>query len=111
MIILNNKYVLHIPTFKHINIDDKNIISPDYINILKDELSKNEYSSMYVTKAQGHYKKRTFDEILITIYAPEKTSTPQPDDIFKKWFKEYNHLFKQESFAYELNDKLYIEKL
>lgn len=110
MIILNNKYVLHIPTSKHVNITDKTIISHDYINILKDELYKNGYSSLYVTQAEGHYKKRKFDEILITIYAPKNQST-QPHIIFRQWFKKYNHIFKQESYAYELNNKLYIEKL
>lgn len=111
MLILNNKYVLHIPTLKHINVKEKTIISQDYINILTDNLTKNGYSSFYITKAEGQYKKRNFDEILITIYAPEKTSTTRPDTIFRQWFIKYNHIFKQESFAYELNNKLHIEKL
>lgn len=111
MPILNNRYVLHIPTYKYDNIKDKTIISEEHISILIDKLSENGYSSTYITKAQGHYKKRNYDEILITIYTPEKTDSPKPDTLFKEWFEKHNHIFKQESFAYEHNNRLYIEKL
>lgn len=111
MTTLNNRYVLHIPTFKYVNTEDKTIIGEEYIKILTDKLTEYGYTSFYITQAQGQYKTRKYDEILITVYASDNRDAKLPDTIFGEWFRKHNHIFEQESFAYEHNNKLYIEKL
>lgn len=62
-------------------------------------------------KANGFYKSRCFDELLITIFASEDDSQLKPHLIFKKWFADNNDILNQESMAYEYNNTLNIEKL
>jgi hypothetical protein len=107
---LNQKYVFHIPLFKYINgelirLDEKSIVD----GILS-KLSEYGYENLYITKAKGVYKKRCFDEILITLFVASK-SQDTPEIIFKKWFKENNTLLKQKELAYEYNNTLIIENL
>ena len=107
---LNQKYVLHIPLFKYdgselIPLDEKSIVD----GILS-KLNENEYENLYITKVKGIYKKRCFDELLITLFVESK-SQDTPKVIFKKWFKENNNILKQKELAYEYNNTLIIEEV
>ena len=108
--ILDTKYVLHIPTHKFENERITIINMKKCISDLESRLEQNGYQSFYKTKIEGHYKSRSFDEILITVFTTRKTE-PQPDDIFSQWFRDNNDELKQESFAYERNNELIIEEL
>lgn len=108
--ILNTKYVLHIPTHKFENERVTRINMEKVIADLEKRLNQNDFHSFYKIEVEGHYKRRSFDEVLITIFTSDITQ-PQPDEIFSQWFKDNNYELKQESFAYEKNNELYIEKL
>lgn len=108
--ILNLKYVLHIPTHKFENKIVTAINMKKCMEDLEKKLNENGYHSFYKSKVEGHYKSRTFEEVLITIFT-NNTAEPQPDKLFIEWFKEHNDELKQESFAYEKNNELIIEKL
>lgn len=106
---LDQKYVLHLPVHKLENEKVTKININKVLDDLVTRLNKNQYHSFYITNVNGHYKSRSFDEILITIFTTKDKITP--DKIFRKWFKENNHILKQESYAYEYNNTLYVENL
>ncbi|MBE6486664.1 MAG: hypothetical protein E7Z85_07495 [Methanosphaera stadtmanae] len=108
MLVLEEKYVLHIPSYKYVDGQLKSIVSEKCINNLITELNNNAYHSFYKTNVKGYYKKRCFDEILITIFAPKENLHKKPSTIFIEWFREHNHILKQESMAYEYNNSLHI---
>ncbi|MBQ2654606.1 MAG: hypothetical protein IJF83_13720 [Methanobrevibacter sp.] len=66
------------------------------------------FVSFYVTKVEGHYKTRKYDELLITIFADGDDS---PVEIFRHWFLKNNGALCQEAFAYELNSRMIVESL
>lgn len=108
--ILDTKYVLHIPCHKFENEKVTLINMKKCIGDLESKLNEHGYHSFYKIQVEGHYKSRIFDEILITIFTSNKTEV-QPDMIFREWFIENNDELKQESFAYEKNNELIIEEL
>ncbi len=108
MLVLEDKYVLHIPSYKYEDGQLKPIVSEKYINNLITKLNNAGYHSFYTTDVKGYYKKRSFDEILITVFTPKENTHPKPSAVFIEWFKEHNHILKQESMAYEYNNSLYV---
>ena len=105
---LSEKYVFHIPLFKY--SDDK-LIKLDIDDILDDlinQFNRESFDSFYIINAKSYYKKRSFDEILITMFA---SSDKSPKNIFINWFENNNSILKQESFAYEINNELIIHEL
>ena len=108
--ILDTKYVLHIPCHKFENEMVTRINMEKCIGDLESKLDQSGYHSFYKTQVEGHYKSRKFDEVLITIFT-SNISELQPDKIFRKWIKENNDELKQESYAYEKNNELIIEEL
>ena len=104
MIRFDKKYVFHIPLDKYENDELVLIDIDDLLNDLIDELG---FESLYMTKVKSVYKKRIFDEILITIF----TSNGTPEEIFEKWFRHNNGILGQEAFAYELNERMIVKKL
>jgi len=111
MLVLEEKYVLHIPSYKYEDGQLKPIVSKVYVDNLISELNDGGFHSFYRTDVKGYYKKRCFDEILITIFTSKENTTENPSEIFTRWFREHNHVLKQESIAYELNNSLHIIKL
>ena len=117
MIELNKKYVFHIPLYKYDDNNDE-LIAIDMTGIfdeLIDEFEENGYDSLYMTDVNSLYKSRFFSEILISIFVSTerlaKDDVEFPDRIFKKWFKKNNDILEQEGYAYEYNNKMFIEKL
>ena len=116
MIELNKKYVFHIPLYKY---DENEELIPiemgDIFDELIDAFEENGYDSLYMTDVKAYYKNRFFDEILISIFISTERLAKEkqefPDRIFKKWFKENNDVLEQEGYAYEYNNKMFIEKL
>lgn len=104
MIELNQKYVLHVPLYKFINGE---LIEIEIDEILVELINRLNVESLYMTKVKSAYKKRIYDEILITIF----TSQESPIEEFNKWFRQNNDVLCQEAFAYEFNNTLIIEKL
>lgn len=107
MITLSDKYVLHIPCYKYENDKLISLKTDQIIDSLIKELEDNGFSSLYMTNVKGYYKKRCFDEILITIFS---YNDKHPNIIFRNWFIKNNNVLKQESFAYEHNNNLIIEE-
>ncbi len=109
MVKLDEKYIFHIPLFKY--ADDKliEIEIVDLIEDLMDQFSQNGHDNLYVTKVKGYYKSRCYDELLITLFVC-KSSHP-PEEIFQNWFKKHNEILGQEAFAYEYNNRMFIEKI
>jgi hypothetical protein len=108
---LNQKYVLHIPCYKH---DATHLIKLDMetlIGGLISKLEKHGYESLYMSKVKGYYKTRCFDEILLTIFTSSNNNEKTPAIIFKEWFIEQNNILEQEAYAYEENNNLIIEEL
>ena len=105
MIVLEKKYVLHVPLCK---FEKGKLISAEAdVSDLIDCLSKNGFDAAYITGAKGIYKSRCFDELLVTIFA----SSDEPKEIFIRWFQKNNHLLGQEALAYECDGKLFVMKL
>lgn len=106
---LDHKIILHIPVHKFENNKITEINMERYLNILIETLNNNGYTSFYKTSVTGYYKNRSFDELLITIFTTRDDT--KAIIIFKEWFETNNNALKQESFAYEDNNILYIEEL
>lgn len=100
---LNKKYVFHIPLYKY---EDNELILIEIDDILDDLIYQLGSESLYMTKVKSVYKKRMYDEILLTIFTNES-----PEFVFEKWFEENNDMLCQEAFAYELGDSMIIKKL
>lgn len=111
MIKLEEKYVLHIPSHKYVNGELIYITTQEHMDELIKRLNREGYTSFYALRTDAYYKTRKFDQILITIYTSKNQERKSPDTIFKEWFKQYNHILKQEAFAYEYNDSLIVEKI
>ncbi|WP_296876087.1 hypothetical protein [uncultured Methanobrevibacter sp.] len=72
-------------------------------NIPYKELQPTKYlKKLNKSNVEGHYRSRSFDELLVTVYCNEKEII---DEIFKEWFMANNDLMAQEAFSYEMNDK------
>ena len=108
---LNEKYVLHIPTYKYVNNELIPIDTEDIINDLIRQLNEKGYDSLYMTSSKGFYRSRSFDEVLITIFTQENLNRELPNTIFRKWFNENNCILEQEALAYEHNNALFIEEI
>ncbi len=108
MIELDKKYVFHIPLYKYENDDLVLLEIDDVLDDLMIRLGENDFNSLYITKVESHYKSRYFDEILLTLFVRNDES---PEVIFKKWFHENNDVLRQEEFAYECGNTLFVEKL
>lgn len=109
MLELNHKYVLHIPLYK---FKDEKLILIEIDEIIDDlilQLNENGYDSFYTQKVKSHYKSRSFDELIITIFT--SYSHKQVETIFSEWFEKNNNILEQESFAYEHNNSLFIKKI
>lgn len=104
---LNTKITLHIPEYFH---DETGLIPipEDILHKLYIQLQNAKYD-FYITTAETYYKNRTYTTKLITSYTTDNDKTPI--NIFKQWFNDNNNKLKQESYAYEYNNTLYIEEL
>lgn len=108
MIKLDKKYVFHIPKYKY---ENSKLIAVPIEDITKEfitKLNENGYTSAYLIEAKSYYKNRTYDEILITLFTSSKNN---PEKIFRKFFTENNSILKQEAFAYECDNRMFIEEL
>lgn len=102
--ILNEKYVLHIPLFRHRD----GCLEELEIDELLDGLIENlDCESFYTSRVVSYYKSRCFDEMLITVF----TNDDGVAKVFGEWFRANNHVLGQEAFSYEHNHVLVIEKL
>lgn len=109
--ILDEKYVLHIPLSKYVNGELAAIEIDDLVDELISRLSENGYENLYILKARGYYSSRCFDEILITIYLSPDENHLLPDEIFLNWFETYNDILQQEAVGYEHNGRMFVEKI
>lgn len=105
--ILNYKYVFHVPLYKLKN-NELITINQEIIDELLNLFISNDYN-LYITKIKGFYNKNIFDEIIITIFT--NSNDELLIKLFKSWFIKNNNSLEQDSFAYEINNKMYIEKL
>jgi len=115
MLRLDNKYVFHIPLYKY---EDNKLIRLDIDGILAnlmEQLNNEGYESLYITEVKSYFKSRSFDELLVTLFISQKRVSDNkqelPDKVFKRWFKQNNHILRQEAFAYEHNNSMIIESL
>lgn len=110
---LTEKYVFHIPLSKYVNGKLVKIEIDKLLDNLIGSFNEQGYENLYIVKAKGYYKTRSYDEILITMYTSSNfiKTHPSPDEIFKNWFKRNNGKLQQEAFAYEHNNTMEIEML
>ena len=104
MIELDKKYVFHIPLYKY---SDGKLIAIEMEGMMDDLIDELGFESLYMTKVKSLYKKRMYDEILVTVF----TSDEAPEVIFENWFRNNNGVLCQEAFAYELDGKMVVKKL
>ena len=103
----SRKYVFHIPLCEY---DGDGLVEIDINEILENlinRLNEKGFDSLYVTRVEGHYKSRRFDELLLTLFC----DGDEPETIFSDWFRHNNDVLKQEAFAFECGDRMYVEKL
>ncbi len=105
---LECRFVLHIPLSRWEKGEVVGIDVDDEIGDLIDCLESGGFDSFYITRVESRYRSRTYDELLITIFAGEDDG---PCEIFRKWFCRHNRILGQEAFAFELNNRLVIENL
>ena len=63
----SRKYVFHIPLCEY---DGDGLVEIDIDEILENlinRLNEKGFDSLYVTRVEGHYKSRRFDELLLTL--------------------------------------------
>ena len=104
MMILDRKYVLHIPLSR---FADGKLAPVDIDDILDDLISRLDCESFYMAKVRGCYKSRVFDELLITVFS----SGGDVGEIFGEWFTSNNDILQQEAFSYECGDRMFVERL
>ena len=110
---LDKKYVFHIPLSKYVNGDVIPIETEAIIDDLIEDFNRKGYENLYLVKAKGYYKSRSYDEVLITIFTSKssKDGHAAPDEIFRNWFERNGNVLRQEALAYECNGKLFIENI
>ena len=106
--ILDCKYVLHIPLSRWENGSLIPLDVDEQLNELINDLEVHGFDSFYVTKVESYYKSRNFDELLLIIFASSEGCV---EEIFRDWFLKNNDVLDQEAFAYELGNKMIIETL
>ena len=104
MMMLDRKYVLHIPLCR---FGDGELVAIDIDEILEDLVGRLDCESFYMTKVRGCYRSRVFDELLITVFASDRDI----GEIFGEWFKSNNDVLGQEAFSYECGDRMFVEML
>ncbi len=107
MIRLNLKYAFHIPLYKFVSGKLVPIEIEDILDELVSQFDDNGFHSLYITRINSYYKKRQFDELLITIFSNDNL----PCEIFGQWFRRHNDVLSQEAFAYEIGNAMVIEEL
>ena len=106
-IVLNRKYVFHIPLCKCENDELAPIDIGGLLDDLISEFSRKGFEGFYITKSKAYYKSRRFDELLLTMFA----ASDNPEEIFSEWFRANNDVLGQEAFAWEMGNSLFIENL
>lgn len=107
MIELDKKYVFHVPLYKYVDDELVLIDIDDVLDDLINQFHSNGFDSLYMTKIKSYYRKRLYDEILITIFA----CGDSPICVFEKWFRKNNDVLCQEAFAYETGCRMVIREL
>ena len=105
---LDKKYVFHIPLYRYENGTLELIDVDDVLDDLIGRLGDGSFDSLYVTKVESHYRSRRFDELLLTLFVEAHQC---PEEIFGEWFRQNNGALRQEEFAYECGNTLFIERL
>lgn len=104
--ILKRKAVLHIPQMA---LENGELVDIDLAGALEEllaNLAEAGVTSLYQTQATGYYNGRSYPEALFTIFGVAETTAAV--HIFTAWNKEYKGILKQEAFAYELDDRLFV---
>lgn len=107
MLKLKRKYVFHIPLFRFVCDEIEAVEIDELLNDLLDTFNREGFENFYISKVQAYYKKRSFDELLITMFA----DSDLPEDIFERWFLKNNDVLCQEAFAYECGNSMIIRDL
>jgi len=108
MLILENKYVLHIPLSRFVNGEMEMLDIDNLLEELFRKLEENGIEGFYTTRTTGFYRSRRYPELLLTVYS-NRTSIVEV--IFEEWFQTHNKVLCQEAFSYEANDRLHVIRL
>ena len=68
MMELDRKYVFHIPLYRYADGDLIEIDMGVVLDELIDRFAESGFDSLYITKVRGHYRSRSFDEMLLTLF-------------------------------------------
>lgn len=102
LIVLKDKYVLHVPCVKWVDGKYLPIDALDVVDKLSRCLSQYDIDALYYEKAIGRYNGREYEQILVTVFCNEVNV----GKLFLDICRERN--LQQEAYAYEHNGILYI---
>lgn len=104
--VLKRKAVLHIPQMAWENGELVDIDLAGALEELLENLAEAGVTSLYQTQATGYYKGRSYPEMLFTVFGIAETTAAV--HIFEAWNKKHKGILKQEAFAYELDERLFV---
>lgn len=105
MIVLKDKYVLHIPCCKWINGKYEPVDAGAVVDAVAKRLAEQGIDAMYYEKSMGRYKGREYQQLLVTVFCNGVDVGKIFLDICR------NSQLQQESYAYEYNGSLYVCEL
>lgn len=106
MIKYTNKLSFHIPGFKYINGKMLNVYIDDFIKLLTKELELIGIKAFYTTPATGYYKGRSYKQEIITVFYDKEDK--EVLGCFVRTVRTMREQLEQESYAYELNGKMFV---
>lgn len=75
VMILRDKYVLHIPCFKLINGGYEPVDAVAVIDAFSKRLAEQGIDALYYEKAMGRYKGREYEQFLVTVFCNMSMTT------------------------------------
>lgn len=104
---LSHKLVLHVPTKKYENGKFVDVNGKLFIEIMSQFLEADNY---YIAEAAGYYQGRSYTEKLVTIFLNDEQYA-NVDYSFRHTIVKCHLAMRQEAYAYELDDKLYVVRI
>ena len=101
-----HKAVLHIPQQAWVDGELVDLDLTEALEKLSENLEAAGITSYYETQATGHYKGRSYPEMLLTIFGTAETSVAV--NVFMLWYGANRDTLRQEAFAYELDGELFV---
>jgi len=99
---LKHRVIFHVP---HKSYLDGQFVSVDYKAFEKKLVDMLQIDSCYISKAVGKYEGRCYPEHILTVYCDDDT-VETIHEIFKKVIATTHYYMRQQSYAYEIDNKM-----